>query len=81
MYECIDAFTALIKPNDFVIFFFAGHGIQWGDQNFLLPCDDHKIKSGNDMQRYAINAQMTVDGMAEMNPNIVLFLLDCCRSY
>jgi uncharacterized caspase-like protein len=81
MYECIKDFTASINGNDFVIFFFAGHGMQWGDQNFLLPCDNAKIKSGNDMQRYAINAQEVVNKMAEMNPHIVLFLLDCCRSY
>jgi len=81
MYECIKEFTASIKRNDFIIFFFAGHGIQWGDQNFLLPCDNGKIKSGDDMQRYAINAQSTVNRMAEMNPHIILFLLDCCRNY
>jgi uncharacterized caspase-like protein len=81
MYTCIQDFTASIKHNDFIIFFFAGHGIQWGDQNFLLPCDNSKINSGNDIQRYAINAQMIVNGMAEMDPHIVLFLLDCCRSY
>jgi uncharacterized caspase-like protein len=83
MYECIKNFIASIKRNDFVIFFFAGHGIQWGDQNFLLPCDNNKIISGKDMQRYAINAQSTVDEMAsqEACPHIILFLLDYCRSY
>jgi uncharacterized caspase-like protein len=81
MYECIKVFTKSIKQNDFIIFFFAGHGVQWGDQNFLLPCDNNKIRSGEDMQRFAVNAQSTVDEMAAMNPHIVLFLLDCCRSY
>jgi hypothetical protein len=70
-----------VESNDFIIFFFAGHGIQWGDQNFLLPCDNNKITTGEDMQRYAINAQSTVDGIAEKNPYLVLFLLDCCRNY
>jgi uncharacterized caspase-like protein len=81
MYDCIRDFTASIKHNDFIIFFFAGHGVQWGDQNFLLPCNNHKIRSGDDMYFYAINAQKIVDEMAKMNPHIVLFLLDCCRSY
>ena len=81
MYECIKNFTKSIRRNDFVIFFFAGHGIQWGDQNFLLPCDNDKIIDGEDMQRYGINAQSSVDNMAKVNPYIVVFLLDCCRSY
>jgi uncharacterized caspase-like protein len=80
MYEYIKAFTKTIQPNDFIIFFFAGHGVQWGDQNFLLPCDKD-ITGGRDMRRYATNAQETVDHMAEKNPHVVVFLLDCCRVY
>ena len=78
MCSCIENFTKSITPNDFVIFFFAGHGIQWGNQNFLLPCD---YNGSEDMQRYAINAQSIVDDMAKANPHIVVFLLDCCRYY
>jgi uncharacterized caspase-like protein len=81
MYECIRNFTASIKKDDFIVFFFAGHGVQWGDQNFLLPCDNNKITNGDDIQNYGINAQLTVNSMAEKSPHIVLFLLDCCRSY
>jgi uncharacterized caspase-like protein len=82
MYNYIKNFVKSIKPNDFVIFFFAGHGVQWGDQNFLLPCDNGKITgNGRDMQRYATNAQQSLDDMASMKPHFILFLLDCCRDY
>ena len=81
MYQCINLFTETIKPDDIVVFFFAGHGVQWGDQNFLLPCDNQKITSGRDMQRFATNAQQDIDEMANMKPNFILFLLDCCRTY
>jgi uncharacterized caspase-like protein len=81
MYECIQTFTESIQSNDFVIFFFAGHGVQWGDQNFLLPCDNNRISNGSNMQRYAINAQQMVDQMADRNPHVVIILLDCCRGY
>ena len=60
MYQCIKAFAETIQRDDFVIFFFAGHGLQWGDQNFLMPCDNNKIASGPDMQRYATNAQQSI---------------------
>ncbi|CAF3816661.1 unnamed protein product, partial [Rotaria sp. Silwood1] len=53
----------------------------WGDRNFLLPCDNNQIETGNDMQRFAINAQNMVNEMAAKNPHVVIFLLDCCREY
>ncbi|CAF5060651.1 unnamed protein product, partial [Rotaria sp. Silwood1] len=81
MYKCIKKFTDSIQSNDFIIFFFAGHGVQWGDQNFLLPCDNNEIVDGDDMQRFAINAQNVVNSMAEQEPQVVMFLLDCCREY
>ena len=81
MYECIKMFTQTIQRDDFVIFFFAGHAVQWGDQNFLLPCDNGKITIASDMQRYATNAQQNLDQMTSMKPHFILFLLDCCREY
>jgi uncharacterized caspase-like protein len=81
MYERIKIFTGTIQPNDFIMFFFAGHAVQWGDQNFLLPCDNQRIIDGRDMQRFATNAQENVDEMAKMKPHVILFLLDCCREY
>ena len=80
-YGCIQDFIKSIRHDNFVIFFFAGYGIQRGDQNFLLLCDDNKIKSDVDMKQYAINAQLIINRMAEINSNMILFLLDCCRSY
>jgi uncharacterized caspase-like protein len=81
MYKCIKTFAKSIQSNDLIIFFFAGHGVQWGDQNFLLPCNNDEIEDGSDMQRIAINAQAMVDQMADMNPHAVIVLLDCCREY
>jgi hypothetical protein len=81
MYKKINDFIMSIKPNDFVIFYFSGYASRWRDQNFLLPCDNDKIRTGNSMHHYGINAQVVVDDMADMNPQVVLFLFDCCRTY
>ena len=81
MGECIKAIAETIQRDDWVIFFFVGHGLQWEGQYFLMPCDNRKIVSNADMQRYAINAQQTLDQMVNMNPHFILFLLDCCREY
>jgi hypothetical protein len=78
MYKYIKKFAKSIKYNSFIIFFFDGHSIQWYDHNFLLPCNTNKITR---RQRFAINAQSTVDEIASMNSHIISLLLDCCRMY
>ncbi|CAF3357818.1 unnamed protein product [Rotaria sp. Silwood2] len=42
------AFELSIKPNDVVLFYFAGHGIQWEDQNYLMPKDFPKFPEINE---------------------------------
>ncbi|CAF4934949.1 unnamed protein product, partial [Rotaria sp. Silwood1] len=81
MHDSINKFTLSIKMDEFIIFYFSGHAAQWRNQNFLLPCDNNNITSASNMHRYAINAQSIIDDMAEMNPQVVVFLFDCCRSY
>ncbi|CAF3361777.1 unnamed protein product [Rotaria socialis] len=81
MHQCIRDFTDSIQANDFIIFFFAGHGVQWGNQNYLLPCGCKKLDSRDDMERYAFNAQTILDTMVEKEPKCIVFLLDCCREY
>jgi uncharacterized caspase-like protein len=79
--SAIDTFVNDIRPGDTVVFFFSGHGTQWGDQNFLVPVDDSKIQKREDLKTMAINAQSTLDKISGKNPSVILFLLDCCRNY
>ncbi|CAF1165125.1 unnamed protein product [Didymodactylos carnosus] len=81
MDQTIDRFVRSIQPNDFVVFFFSGHGTQWEDQNYLLPCDDDRIYDQNDMKYHAINAQRVLEKMSAQDPYVIVFLLDCCRNY
>ncbi|CAF1446637.1 unnamed protein product [Rotaria magnacalcarata] len=38
-YEIIDQFTKTIQRDDLALFYFAGHGKQLGDENYLLSSD------------------------------------------
>src|SRR5579871_4618633 len=38
----IDTFTDQIKDQDLVLFYFAGHGVQFQGENYLLPVDGPK---------------------------------------
>jgi uncharacterized caspase-like protein len=76
-----DDFPDIIEPGDFVFFHFAGHGIQWEDQNYLIPCDDKNIQGTYDLKYRAINAQRLLERLSSKNPYVIIFFLDCCRNY
>ena len=81
MRKVIDNFIDRISPNDLVVFFFAGHGLQWNDQNYLMPIDTNRIIKKEHLKDRAINAQSTLDMISAMEPYAIVFLLDCCRDY
>jgi uncharacterized caspase-like protein len=81
MREIIDEFADQISPDDLVVFFFAGHGLQWNDQNYLMPIDTNRITKKEHLKDRAINAQSTLNTMSAMEPYAIIFLLDCCRDY
>ena len=81
MRKTIDDFADRISSNDLVVFFFAGHGLQWNDQNYLLPIDTNRIFMKEHLWDRAINAQCTLNLMSAMNPYAIVFILDCCRGY
>ena len=77
----IEEFAGNIKSQDFVLFFFSGHGVQWEDQNYLIPCDDDRIKDWSDLKYRATNAQRFLELMSNRKPFTIIYLLDCCRTY
>ena len=74
-------FAASIKSDDLVLFFFAGHGVQWEEQNFLIPCDDDRIEEGLDLKYRATYAQQFLERLSVKKPFVIVYLLDCCREY
>ncbi|CAF2984634.1 unnamed protein product [Rotaria sp. Silwood2] len=73
-------FEESIEPGDMVLFYFAGHGIQWEDQNYLIPKDTPPL-NGAALNKSAINAQDILNNLSDRNPYVTIFLLDCCRNY
>ncbi|UJR07420.1 hypothetical protein I4U23_011706 [Adineta vaga] len=84
----LTAFIESIEDKDIVLFYYAGHGTQWEDQNYLIPSDDFKVENneniqltGPDLKKYAINAQTLLNNIDDRDPFLTIFLLDCCRTY
>ncbi|CAF1270071.1 unnamed protein product [Adineta steineri] len=92
MCHALVAFECSIKMGDMVLFYYAGHGTQWENQNYLIPSDNYKEEtkdnivekielSGSDLKKYAINAQDFLNVINDRDPFVTMFFLDCCRTY
>ena len=77
-----DGFVEKIKNDDLFLFYFAGHGKQSKDENFLLPSDydyDH-LKSEKDyIINHAINVKYIMKKIHEKRCRFTIYLFDCCR--
>jgi tetratricopeptide (TPR) repeat protein len=60
--------------------FYAGHGIQYQGENFLIPVKAD-IKGPKDLAYAAVNAQWIMDTIGECDGSLNIFVLDACRNY
>ncbi|MEI8303550.1 MAG: caspase family protein [Burkholderiales bacterium] len=78
MKQVMRVFKAQVEGGDEVVIFFAGHGVQFGGTNFLLPVDIAG-ESEDQVRDEAIPLQRLLDDMAERKARFTLALLDACR--
>lgn len=71
--------TALlnVEPEDDVIFYFAGHGIQIGQRNYLVPVDA-RFDDIYDLPRYSITLDRVIEGLSARSSAHVA-IVDACR--
>jgi uncharacterized caspase-like protein len=79
----IDRFTETIGSNDLILFYFAGHGKQMEDQNYLLPADyeyDYRGYERDYIGDHAINVQYIMRKFDKTKCRITVYIFDCCRN-
>lgn len=71
-------FRMRLEPGDEVMVFFAGHGVQLNNTNYLLPID---IKGDNEEQirDEAIQLQRVLDDLQDRRTKFALAVVDACR--
>jgi len=77
--EAVDIFAKHLQKGGIGLFFFAGHGIQLKDQNFLLPVDVG-FDSEADITYKSVSAEYVLSRMAEAGNRINIVVLDACRN-
>jgi hypothetical protein len=76
--QAVRDFRQNLNGGDEVLFFFAGHGVQLGNANYLLPTDvqgDHEDQVKDD----AILLQKVLDDLEEKKTKFALAVIDACR--
>jgi hypothetical protein len=74
----IRTFRSRIEPGDEVALFFAGHGVQLGNVNYLVPLDVAG-ESEDQLRDEAIPLQRLLDDMSEKKAKFTLAMIDACR--
>jgi len=73
----IREFSKTLPGADVALLFYAGHGIQVGDHNYLVPVDA-QLADETDLHFEATDLNLVLDVMAR-EPRVNLVFLDACR--
>ncbi|WP_161776211.1 SUMF1/EgtB/PvdO family nonheme iron enzyme [Polycyclovorans algicola] len=73
-------FTGSLSSDDIALFYFAGHGVAGGGENWLLPVNDGEIRFQEDVPDYAVSAQSVLQRLEVRGGGINLVILDACRN-
>jgi len=76
--EAMEEFGNRLKRGGVGLFYFAGHGVQIGGVNYLLPIGV-KVRKESDVRYQAIDANRILDEMANANNGLNIVILDACR--
>lgn len=76
--QAVRDFRQQLNAGDEVLFFYAGHGVQLGNANYLLPIDvqgEHEDQVKDD----AILLQKVLDDLDDKKTKFALAVIDACR--
>ena len=78
MKSALRTFKSQVEGGDEVLFFYAGHGVQLGSTNYLLPIDIVG-ESEEQIKDEAIQLQRILDDLTERKAKFSLAMIDACR--
>lgn len=74
-------FEAAIQPGDQTFFFFAGHGVAIGAENYLIPSDMPQPRAGEEglIRDEAHSVHSLIERIQRKGAASAIFVLDACR--
>ena len=79
MLEAIIDFGISLKKGGVGLFYYAGHGVQVGDKNYLMPIGA-RIPSTSYVPVQAVDLDMVLAGMTDARNRLNIVILDACRN-
>ncbi|MCX7026543.1 MAG: SUMF1/EgtB/PvdO family nonheme iron enzyme [Spirochaetes bacterium] len=80
METAVKEFAASLRPGDTALVFYAGHGVEADNANFLVPVDNAKIESEADLKYGAYNASRILEELSARRVGLAILILDACRN-
>ena len=75
----INHFVAEVSGGGIGVLFYAEHGVQVNNQNYLIPVDMEKVASEADIADQSVSLQGVQDKLAEAHAKFSLLVVDACR--
>lgn len=72
-------FAKLLEGANAAVFYYAGHGIQYRDKNYLVPIDA-KLTSEPEIVYHALEVSQLLDSMDDAKVRHKFVILDACRN-
>ena len=76
--EALEDFGNRLRKGGTGLFYYAGHGVQIGGVNYLIPVSA-RIKKESDIKYVALDAGRILDEMANANNGLNIVIMDACR--
>lgn len=80
MAASLKMFAQLLTEKSTALFYYAGHGIQWQNANYLLPVDMPEGVTGEKMVESALPMAEVARMMGDRKTVSNILILDCCRN-
>lgn len=76
--QALRDFRGALEGGDEVLFYFAGHGVQLGSSNYLLPVDT-KGDNEEQVKDESVELQRVLEDLKAKNAKFALAIIDACR--
>jgi formylglycine-generating enzyme required for sulfatase activity len=75
-----EQFATAARDAEAAVFYFSGHGVQVGDDNYLLPSDTPKLTGLSTLNNRAVLLRNSIMvALEEADAKTKVVILDCCR--
>jgi TPR repeat protein len=80
MSETIDQFVRTVREGDLAFFFYSGHGLQYREENYMLPVDYLPATNRDQIERRGYKMSAVRDQLEERRAQVRVLMFDACRT-